>query len=76
MSCKIPPLLSHYSNKVNIYDHCDFIPLAAIKPTALPLPAYIVHLTTNYGQPYPVPTHSPPFPSCDACKTCKTCKNK
>lgn len=72
MSCKIPPLFFYYSDKVNIYEHPDFISISAIKQYPYPSPAPIIHLTTNYGQPYTVPTHKPPFPSCGACSASST----
>jgi hypothetical protein len=82
MSRKIQPLFSYYSDKVNIYQHPDFISLSAIKQYPTPLPAPIINLTTNYGQPYPVPTHRPPFPSCNGCNVnsasspCRDCCRK
>lgn len=72
MSCKIPPRLSYYCDKVNIYQHPDFISLSAIKQYPQPSPAPIINLTTNYGQPYPVPTHRPPFPLCGTCNVNST----
>ena len=74
MSCKIPPLLSYYTDKVNIYQHCDFIPLSAIKQYPPPLPAPIIHATTNYGEPYPVPRHRPPFSCAHCCESCASHK--
>ena len=70
MSCKIRPLVSCYSDKVNIYQHPDFISLAAIKQYPPPPPLQFIHATTNYGQPFPVPTHQPPFPSCQLGRDC------
>lgn len=80
MSCKTPALLSYYSDKVNIYQHHDFIPLSAIKSIPPPLPAPIINVTNSYGVPYPVPTHFPPFPSCASCVAqntcCESCQHK
>lgn len=63
--CSVPPkLLSYYSNKINIYDNCSFIPLPSWN--SCPPPAQI-YLAPEYvyprAGPYVPPVKVPIMPS-------------
>ena len=68
MSCKLPPLLSYYSDKINIYKNDCFAPLPVERSP--PPPSMIIYQPLgNCGQPYQTPTYNPysPYYGC----TCK-----
>lgn len=68
------PLVSYYTDKVNIYKSCAFMALPVNVSTAVPRPE-MIHRVTHCGEPYPTPYHSPPFhgnfqkPAC--CENCR-----
>ena len=79
MSCSISPLLSYYSNKVNIYDNKCYIPLPNWR--ACPAPSCII-ISPQYVYPGSCPCEPPqicPIPQplnpvgtfCNSCTSCK-----
>ena len=62
------PLVSYYSDKVNIYQSCAFMALPVKPATAVPRPE-MIHRVTHCGEPYPTPYYRPIGPAC--CEHCR-----
>lgn len=65
------PLVSYYSDKVNIYQSCAFMALPVNVRTAVPRPE-MIHRVTHCGEPYPTPYYSPgPTQRPTCCEHCQ-----
>lgn len=74
VNCTIPRLVLCYSDKINIYNNCHFLPLPVEQPPLPPPSAFPVFRPTDTcGKPYPTPMYHPPYNPCNTVNKCAKC---